>query len=99
MRVVEHLPLPISAIVIEDVQVDLARLNDPTLQGGQYQDPTRLDENLRLACLMRDGYACQHCGKRGLRLEAHHIVYREHGGKGRAAKLVDGWCACRTDIH
>src|SRR6266478_3017012 len=59
IRVVQHIPLPISAIVIEDVQVDIARLNTPTLTGSQYQDPTRLDENLRIACLMRDGYTCQ----------------------------------------
>lgn len=56
IRVVEHIPLPISAIVIEDVQVDIARLNTPNLAGNQYQDRTRLDENLRIACLMRDGY-------------------------------------------
>src|SRR5215469_11130629 len=55
--------LQFSAMVIEDVQVDIARLNNPTLKGSQYQDPTRLDENLRIACLMRDGYRCQHCSK------------------------------------
>jgi hypothetical protein len=99
MRVVEHLPLPISSIVIEDVQVDIARLNDPTLQGSQYQDPTRLDENLRLACLMRDGYTCKHCGKRGLRLEAHHIVYREHGGKDTLTNLVTLCAVCHTNVH
>src|SRR6266498_1428653 len=56
VRVVRQLPLPISKIVVEDVQVDIARLNDPTLAGSRYQDPTRLDENLRIACLKRNGY-------------------------------------------
>ena len=55
IRLVRQLPLPISRIVVEDVQVDIARLNNPDLRGSQYQDPTRLDENLRIACLMRDG--------------------------------------------
>jgi hypothetical protein len=77
IRVVNQLPLPIASIVIEDVQVDIARLNNPTLLGSQYQDPTRLDENLRIACMMRDGYTCQQCGKRHVRLEAHHIVFKE----------------------
>jgi RRXRR protein len=81
IRVVRQLPLSIACIVIEDVQVDIARLNDPTLCGSQYQDPTRLDENLRLACLMRDGYHCHQCSKRDVRLEAHHLIFREHGGK------------------
>ena len=99
IRVVRHLPLPISAIVIEDVQVDIARLNHPTLQGSQYQDPTRLDENLRLACLMRDGYACQQCGKRGVRLEAHHLVFREHGGKDTLANLLTLCEMCHHKLH
>ena len=63
IRVVRQIALPISQIVIEDVQVDIARLNNPHLRGSQYQDPTRLDENLRIACLMRDGYSCQQCGE------------------------------------
>src|SRR2546421_4603137 len=73
---VRQIPLPIAQIVSEDVHVDIARLNDPTLRGSRYQDPARLDENLRIACLMRDGYRCRHCGKKNCRLEAHHIIYR-----------------------
>jgi hypothetical protein len=88
IRVVKRLPLPISAIVIEDVQIDIARLNNPALRGSQYQDPTRLDENLRIACLMRDGYTCQHCKKREVRVEAHHIVFRSQGGKDTLDNLL-----------
>ena len=96
IRVVKQLTLPISQIVIEDVQVDIARLNNPNLVGRQYQDPTRLDENLRMACLMRDGYQCQQCGKRNCRLEAHHIVFREQGGKDTLANLL---CLCERCHH
>ena len=99
IRVVRQLPLPISQIVVEDVQVDIARLNDPTLAGSRYQDPTRLDENLRIACLMRDGYTCRHCGTRKARLEAHHIVYREHGGKDTLANLLTLCERCHDRVH
>ena len=99
VRVVRRIPLPISQIVVEDVQVDIARLNDPTLAGSRYQDPTRLDENLRIACLMRDGYRCRHCGKRNCRLEAHHIVYREHGGKDTLANLLTLCERCHDRVH
>ncbi len=99
IRVVEHLPLPISAIVIEDVQVDIARLNNPSLKGSQYQDPTRLDENLRMACLMRDGYTCQQCEKQGIRLEAHHIVFREQGGKDTLTNLLTLCESCHRAVH
>ena len=99
IRVVRQLPLPISKIVVEDVQVDIARLNDPALAGSRYQNPTRLDENLRIACLMRDGYTCRHCGKRNCRLEAHHVVYREHGGKDTLANLLTLCERCHEKVH
>jgi len=99
IRVVKQLPLPISHIVIEDVQVDIARLNNPTLRGSQYQDPTHLDENLRIACLMRDQYTCQQCGKQKVVLQAHHILYREHGGKDTLSNLLTLCEACHTKLH
>lgn len=99
IRVVQRLPLPISRIIIEDVQVDIARLNDPTLQGNRYQNPTRLDENLRIACLMRDGYQCQQCGKKRVRLEAHHIHFREHGGKDTLNNLLTLCESCHHGLH
>lgn len=99
IRVVRQIPLPIGKIVIEDVQVDIARLNNPTLQGSHYQDPTRLDENLRIACLMRDGYTCQQGGKQHTRLEAHHIVFREQGGKDSLTNLVTLCETCHKHVH
>jgi hypothetical protein len=99
MRVIRQLPLPISSIVVEDVQVDIARLNNPMLKGSQYQDPTRLDENLRIACLMRDGYQCQQCGKLHCRLEAHHIVERSHGGKDTLSNLLTLCEQCHHHLH
>ena len=99
IRVVQRLPLPIAHIVVEDVQVDIARLNDPTLQGSRYQDPTRLDENLRIACLLRDGYQCQQCGKREVRLEAHHIHYRRNGGKDTLNNLLTLCESCHHGVH
>lgn len=99
IRVVRQLPLPIFHIVIEDVQVDIARLNNPTLRGRQYQDRTRLDENLRIACLMRDDYQCQQCGKQHCRLEAHHLVYRQHDGKDTLANLLTLCEACHHKVH
>ncbi|HLZ64169.1 MAG TPA: HNH endonuclease, partial [Ktedonosporobacter sp.] len=96
---VERIPLPISHIIIEDVQVDIARLNNPALVGSQYQSPTRLDENLRIACLMRDGYQCQQCCKRNSRLEAHHIIFKEHGGKDTLTNLLALCEDCHKKVH
>lgn len=99
IRVVGQIPLPISSFVIEDVQVDIARINDPTLRGSHYQDPTRLDENMRIACLMRDGYSCQQCGKKHVRLEAHHVIFREHGGKDTLGNVLTLCEVCHHKLH
>jgi hypothetical protein len=99
IRVVKLLPLPISSLVIEDVQVDIARLNNPELKGSQYQDPTRLDENLRMACLMRDGYQCQHCGQSARKLEAHHLIFRADGGKDTLTNLLTLCERCHHQLH
>jgi RRXRR protein/HNH endonuclease len=99
IRVVNQIPLPISFLVIEDVQVDIARLNNPMLRGSEYQNPTRLDENLRIACLMRDDYTCQQCGKKNTRLEAHHLIFREHGGKDTLTNLLTLCEACHHKLH
>ncbi len=99
IRVVKQLPLAISHIVVEDVQVDIARLNNPNLRGTQYQVPIRMDENLRIACLMRDGYQCQQCGKRNCSLHAHHLVYRKYGGKDTLANLLTLCESCHTRVH
>lgn len=99
IRVVRKIPLPISQIVVEEVQVDIVRLNNPTLQGVNYQKPDRLDENLRIATLMRDGYTCTQCGGRNARLDAHHIIYREHGGKDTLDNLITLCKSCHDKVH
>jgi 5-methylcytosine-specific restriction endonuclease McrA len=99
LRVVRKIPLPISHIVIEDVQVDIARLNNPSLRGKEYQQSSRLDENLRIATLMRDGYQCTQCEKKNTNFDAHHIVYREHGGKDTIENLITLCKSCHDKVH
>jgi hypothetical protein len=45
----------------------------------------------------RDKGKCRACGKPGN--QAHHLVYRSHGGSDRPENLV--WCCarCHVDIH
>ncbi len=109
IRVVRRIPLPISHIVIEDVQVDIARLNapkrkdsetlSPRLIGKAYQQSNRLDENLRIATLMRDGFRCTQCKKKKTRLDAHHILWKEHGGKDTIENLITLCKPCHRKVH
>lgn len=99
LRVVKKIPLPISYIVIEDVLIDIARLNNPNLYGKGYQKSNKLDENLRLATLMRDGFKCTECGKSKVRLEAHHIVWKRRGGKDALDNLKTLCVRCHKAVH
>jgi len=99
IRVVESIPLPISHIIVEDVQIDVRRLSNPDVKGSEYQQSNRLDENLRLACLIRDNFTCQKCGKKETRLEAHHIVWTSKGGKDSIYNLITLCESCHDKIH
>ncbi len=81
------------------MQVDIARLNNPTQTRRDYQKSDRLDENLRIATLMRDGYQCQHCFSQNTRLEAHHIIYTSQGGKDTLNNLITLCTKCHTGVH
>ncbi|MBM3243106.1 hypothetical protein FJZ31_43155 [Candidatus Poribacteria bacterium] len=98
IRVVRKIPLPISLIVVEDVQVDIARLNNPDLIGKAYQESNRMDENLRIATLMRDLYQCTQCHKKS-NLDAHHIIFRENGGKDSIENLITLCKQCHKKLH
>ena len=99
IRVVRKIPLPINLIVVEDVQVDIARLNKLSLQHKEYQQSNRLSENLRIATLMRDGYQCTQCEKKNIQLDAHHIIFKEHGGKDTISNLLTLCRSCHRKVH
>jgi len=107
IRVIRQVPLPISHIIVEDVQVDIRRLSNPDVTGSEYQQSNRLgsegeaytSENLRLACLTRDDFACQKCNKKETRLEAHHIVWTTKGGKDSIYNLITLCEGCHDKVH
>jgi len=79
----------INKIILEDVQIDIRSLQKgKKLYKWQYQKSNRLDENLRIATLMRDNYTCQECGKQNCMLEAHHIVPRRLKGSNSIGNLI-----------
>jgi 5-methylcytosine-specific restriction endonuclease McrA len=79
----------INKIILEDVQIDIRALQEgKKLYKWQYQKSNRLDENLRIATLMRDNYICQECGKKNCMLEAHHIIARRLCGNDSIYNLI-----------
>jgi len=99
VRVVKQIPLPISHITGEDVTVDIRRLSDPNVTNKEYQQSNRLDENLRLACLMRDSFTCQKCSRKETQLDAHHIVWTSKDGKDSIYNLITLCKNCHDKVH
>lgn len=74
---------------LEDVRIDMKALSlGYKPYKWQYQEPGRLDENMRLAVLMRDDFTCQECGKKDGRLEVHHIRPKRCHGADSIKNLI-----------
>lgn len=80
--------LNIHKVIIEDVTIDIRKLQDGNLYKWQYQKSNRLDENLRKSAIMRDNNKCMECGKTNCKLEVHHIVPRRLKGSDTMKNLI-----------
>ena len=90
IRVVDKLLqwIIINEIHLEDVKIDIRALTDGYKPyKWQYQKSNRLDENLRVAVILRDG-CCMECGKTKTRFEVHHITPISKGGANTLKNLV-----------
>ena len=97
--------LPISKIVLEVSQFDTALMKNPELineklrhwgyqKGFNYEYSSR-----REAVLHRDNYTCQCCGKKHVKLEVHHIIFRSMGGTDDERNLITLCEKCHKAIH
>ncbi len=86
---------PLTSVAVETVRFDTQLIENPNLQGTDYQRGTLADWELREYLLYRHGHTCAYCG--GLAndpvLEREHVVPRSRGGSNRVANQV---IACRT---
>lgn len=97
--------LPVSKMVFEVSQFDTALMKNPSLifekvrhwgyqKGFNYEYSSR-----REAVLHRDDYTCQCCGKKNVRLEVHHIIFRSKGGTDDERNLITLCEKCYKAIH
>ena len=97
--------LPVSKIVLEVSQFDTALMKNPELinekvrhwgyrEGFDYGYSSR-----REAVLNRDNYTCQCCGKKHVRLEVHHIIFRSVGGTDDERNLITLCEKCHKAVH
>ena len=94
--------LPVSKLVFETGKFDTQLMEKPWLQKYKwaYQKGVNYDfANARAHALDRDNYTCQCCGKKHVRLEVHHIIFRSLGGSDELDNLITLCEKCHKAIH
>ena len=85
---------PIGAISYELVHFDMALLQNPTIEGIEYQRGTLGGVEVRQYLLAKWEHQCAYCTATGLPLEIDHVIPQSHGGSNRVANLVMACRAC-----
>ena len=94
--------LPVSDLVFETGKFDTQLMEKPWLQQFKwaYQKGVNYGfANARAHALDRDNYTCQCCGKKHVRLEVHHIVFRSQCGSDELDNLITLCEKCHVAIH
>ena len=91
--------LPVTKIIVETASFDIQKIKNPDIQGKEYQEGDQKGfNNVKAYVLHRDGYKCQHCNKKNLKLQVHHIVSRKTGGD-RPDNLITLCEECHDKFH
>ena len=93
--------LPVTKTTIEVAQCDQQKINNPDIQGIEYQQGEQMGFwNVREYVLVRDGHKCQHCkGKSGDKvLNVHHLESRKTGGNS-PSNLITLCETCHKAYH
>lgn len=92
--------LPIKHIILEVGEFDTQKMDNPEVQGTDYQNGAMKDfENVKKFVYWRDGYACQKCGKCNTVINTHHIIFRSNGGSDRPDNLITLCEDCHKKLH
>ncbi len=79
---------PIAAISQELVRFDTQALQNPEIDGVQYQQGTLFGYEVREYLLEKWGRRCAYCGKTDTPLQIEHIVPKARGGSDRVSNLT-----------
>ena len=93
--------LPISNLFVEVASFDIQKINNPNIEGKEYQEGEQLDcWNVREYVLFRDDHTCQCCkGKsKDPILNVHHIESRKTGGNA-PNNLITLCKTCHDNYH
>ena len=102
IKIIEQLAkrLPIDKIRVEIAKFDTQKLQNPNIEGIEYQQGQMEGyDNVRAYVFERDKYTCQICKKKEGILQTHHIIQRKDGGSDRPDNMVAVHRDCHKKFH
>ncbi|TMC91213.1 MAG: HNH endonuclease, partial [Chloroflexi bacterium] len=85
---------PVTRLEVERVRFDTQLLQNPEIDGVQYQHGELAGWEVRAYLLIKYEYRCAYCGKTNLPFEIDHIQPRSRGGSNRVSNLALTCHAC-----
>lgn len=79
---------PIASISSELVRFDPQALQNPEIEGSEYQQGALFGYELREFLLEKWGLQCAYCDQTNVRLQVEHIVAQARGGSSRVSNLT-----------
>jgi 5-methylcytosine-specific restriction endonuclease McrA len=79
---------PVTRLEVERVRFDTQLLENPEIDGVQYQHGELAGWEVRAYLLIKYAYRCAYCGKTNVPFEIDHIQPRSRGGSKRVSNLA-----------
>ncbi len=84
---------PVSSLSTELVRFDMQALENPEIEGAQYQQGTLAGYEVREYLLEKWGHTCAYCGARNVPLQIEHVHPKSKSGSNRISNLTLA-CQC-----
>ncbi len=85
---------PVTAISLELVRFDTQALQNPQIEGLEYQQGTLWGYEVREYVLLKWNHQCAYCDARAVPLELDHVQPRAKGGSNRVSNLTLACTSC-----
>ena len=80
--------LPITKTIVEVASFDIQKLQNPAIQGIEYQQGSLFGYTVKNYLLEKWGHQCVYCKKKSIPLEIEHIIPKSRGGTNRIDNLT-----------
>lgn len=80
--------LPIKKVIVEVAKFDTQKMQNPEIEGVEYQQGELQGYLVRNYLLKKFNYQCKYCGKEDTPLEVEHITPKSRGGSDRVDNLT-----------